>query len=256
MNCEEARTQFVDYWRGTLEDPGHEFGTHLASCERCRAEAEELKDLWGTLGALPEEDPSLGMRVRFYDALRAWRQNEEQRRHGFWWLQHPAFQAVCAVAILVIGIGAGYMVRGRDTTEVSQLRGEVYNMRQLVALSLLQQQSASDRLRGVNFAYRVEQPDPQVLSALLTTVNHDQSVNVRLAAVDALRNFTDNPVGRKGLVQALAKQDSPLVQIAILDQIVEVHEKSAVPAVQFLLSSNDLNPEVRQRAQWALKQLQ
>ena len=256
MNCEEARTQFVDYWRGTLEDPGHEFDTHLASCERCRAEAEDLKDLWGTLGALPEEDPSLGMRVRFYDALRAWRQNEEQRRHGFWWLQHPAFQAACAVAILVIGIGAGYMVRGRDTAEVSQLRGEVYNMRQLVALSLLQQQSASDRLRGVNFAYRVEQPDPQVLSALLTTVNHDQSVNVRLAAVDALRNFTDNPVGRKGLVQALAKQDSPLVQIAILDQIVEVHEKSAVSAVQFLLSTNGLNPEVRQRAQWALKQLQ
>ena len=122
-------------------------------------------------------------------------------------------------------------------------------MRQLVALSLLQQQSASDRLRGVNFAYHVEQSDPQVLSALLTTVNHDPSVNVRLAAVDALRNFNDSPVGRKGVVQALAKQDSPLVQIAILDQIVELHEKSAVPDIQFLLSGQSLNPDVRQRAQ-------
>jgi hypothetical protein len=256
MNCEEARTQFVDFWRGTLEDPLGEFRTHLASCERCRAEAEELKDLWGTLGTLPEQDPSLGLRVRFYDALRNWRQHEEQRRHRFWWVHHPAFQAACAMAILVIGIGTGYLVRGRDTAEVSQLRGEVYNMRQLVALSLLQQQSASDRLRGVNFAYRVEQPDPQVLSALLTTVNHDASVNVRLAAVDALRNFTDNSVGRKGLVQALGKQDSPLVQIAILDQIVEMHEKSAAPAIQFLLSAKDVNPDVRQRATWALKQLQ
>jgi HEAT repeat protein len=129
-------------------------------------------------------------------------------------------------------------------------------MRQLVALSLLQQQSASDRLRGVNFAYRVEQPDPQVLSALLTTVNHDPSVNVRLAAVDALRNFDDSPVGRNGLVQALSKQDSPMVQIQILDQIVELREKSAVSAIQFLLSNPSLNPDVRQRAQWALKQLQ
>jgi len=256
MNCEEARTQFVDFWRGTLEDPLGDFRTHLASCERCRAEAEELKDLWGTLGALPEEDPSLGLRVRFYDALRDWRQHEQRRQHRFWWLHHPAFQAACAMAILVIGIGTGYFMRGRDTVEVSQLRGEVYNMRQLVALSLLQQQSASDRLRGVNYAYRVEQPDPQVLSALLTTVNHDSSVNVRLAAVDALRNFTDNPVGKKGLVQALGKQDSPMVQIAILDQIVELHEKSAVPAVQFLLSTKDVNPDVRQRAEWALKQLQ
>jgi hypothetical protein len=254
MNCEQARTQFVDYWRGTLEDSDGEFRTHLGSCERCRAEAEELKDLWGTLGVLPEEDPSLGMRVRFYDSLRTWRQNEAQRRLPFWWLRHPAFQAVCAVLILAIGIGTGFMVRGHDSAEVSQLRGEVYNMRQLVALSLMQQQSASDRLRGVNFAY--QQSDPEVLGALLTTVNHDPSVNVRLAAVDALRKFNDSPVGRKGVVQALAKQDSPLVQIAILDQIVELHEKSAVPAIQFLLSGQSLNPDVRQRAQWALKQLQ
>lgn len=256
MNCEAARTQFVDYWRGTLEDAAGEFDAHLAGCERCRAEAEELKDLWSTLGALPEEDPSLSLRVRFYDALRAWKQHEAERRRAFWWLRHPVFQIAGAAAILIIGIATGYLARGRDTNEVSQLRGEIYNMRQLVALSLLQQQSASDRLRGVNFAYRVEQSDPQVLSALLTTVNHDPNVNVRLAAVDALRNFTESPVGRKGVVQALAKQDSPLVQIAILDQIVELHEKSAVSAIQFLLSSNGVNPDVRQRAQWALKQLQ
>jgi hypothetical protein len=256
MNCEEARTQFVDYWRGSLEDQLGEFRAHLDSCERCQAEAHELRDLWGTLGALPEEDPSLGMRVRFYDSLRAWRQREGERRKALWWIRHPAFQAASAAAILVIGIATGYLMRGRDTSEVSQLRGEIYNMRQLVALSLLQQQNASDRLRGVNYAYRVEQSDPQVLSALLTTLDHDSNVNVRLAAVDAVRNFTDSPVGRKGLVQALAKQDSPLVQIAILDQIVELHEKSAVSSIQFLLSGPDVNPDVRQRAQWALKQLQ
>jgi hypothetical protein len=256
MNCEEARTEFVDYWRGTLEDPKGEFRAHLDSCERCQAEAHQLRDLWGTLGALPEEDPSLDMRARFYDSLRTWRQREGERRKSLWWVRHPIFQAASAAAILVIGIATGYFVRGRDTSEVSQLRGEVYNMRQLVALSLLQQQNASDRLRGVNYAYRVEQSDPQVLSALLTTLDHDSNVNVRLAAVDAVRNFTDSPIGRKGLVQALAKQDSPLVQIAILDQIVELHEKSAASAIQFLLSGQDVNPDVRQRAQWALKQLQ
>jgi HEAT repeat protein len=256
MNCEEARTQFVDYWRGDLEDPLGEFRTHLESCDRCRAEAQDLKGLWGTMASLPEQDPSMGLRVRFYDSLREWRRNEEQRRHAFWWLRHPAFQAAAAVALLVIGIGTGYLARGRETTEVSQLRGEVSNMRQLVALSLMQQQSATDRLRGVSYAYRTEQSDPQVLSALLTTVNHDPSINVRLAAVDALRNFTDNPIGRNGLVQALSKQESPMVQIAILDEIASVHEKSAVPAIQTLVSAADVNPEVRQRAQWALKQLQ
>jgi HEAT repeat protein len=256
MNCEQARTQFVDYWRGSLEDSDGEFRAHLASCERCRAEAEDLRDMWSTLGTLPEEDPSLGMRMRFYDALRVARQREAERRQPLWWLRHPAFQAAAAMVILAIGVGAGFMLRGRDTSEVSQLRGEVNNMRQMVALSLLQQQNASDRLRGVNYAYRVEQDDPQVLSALLTTLDHDPNVNVRLAAVDALKNFTDSPVGRRGLVQALTKQDSPLVQIAILDQMVELREKAGAQAIQKLVSSQDVNPDVRQRGQWALKQLQ
>ena len=59
-------------------------------------------------------------------------------------------------------------------------------MRQMVALSLMQQQSAGERLRGVSWAYRVESSDTEVLSALLYTVNNDQSVNVRMAAVEAL----------------------------------------------------------------------
>lgn len=256
MNCEEARTQFVDYWRGTLEDSRAEFDAHLASCERCRAEAGELRDMWSALGTLPEEDPSLRLRARFYDSLREWRQRESVRRPAFWWLRYPAFQTAAAMLILAAGVGTGYMLRGREISEVSQLRGEVDNMRQLVALSLLQQQGASDRLRGVSYAYRVEPDDSQVLSALLTTVDHDSNVDVRLAAVDAMKKFTNNPVGRNGLARALAKQDSPLVQIAILDEIVEVHDRSAAPSIQALVASADVNPEVKQHGQWALRQLQ
>ncbi len=256
MNCEEARTQFVDYWRGSLEDSRAEFDAHLASCERCRAEAAGLKNMWSALGTLPEEDPSLRLRARFYDSLREWRQHETGRRRPFWWLRHPAFQTAAAMIILAAGIGTGYLLRGREISEVSQLRGEVDNMRQLVALSLLQQQSASDRLRGVSYAYRVEPDDSQVLSALLTAVDHDSNVDVRLAAVDAMKKFTNNPVGRNGLARALAKQNSPLVQIAILDEIVEVHDRSSAPAIQALISSQEVNPEVKQHAQWALRQLQ
>ena len=60
---------------------------------------------------------------------------------------------------------------GVETTSgdprVAQLRGEVSSMRQMVALSLLQQQSAGERLRGVSYAYQVPSSDTEVLSALL-----------------------------------------------------------------------------------------
>ena len=129
-------------------------------------------------------------------------------------------------------------------------------MKQLVTLSLLQQQNASDRLRGVTWSYRVEQSDSEVLGALLTTINHDPTVNVRLAAVDAIKTFADSPVARKGLVQALNKQESPMVEIAILDQLVDMRERSAAPAINTLMTSSGVNPSVKQHANWALGKLQ
>ena len=46
---------------------------------------------------------------------------------------------------------------------MAQLRGQVESLRQLVALSMLQEQSPSARLRGVTYSYQIAQPDPQVL---------------------------------------------------------------------------------------------
>lgn len=256
MNCEELKRNFVEYWRGTLNAAELEsFEAHLASCEQCRAESEGLKHIWSTLGEMPEAEPGLGTRTRFYAKLREIERLELERGQRFWWMRHPAFQAAFALLILVAGILIGN-ITARDAGQVAQLRTEVSSMKQLVTLSLLQQQNASDRLRGVNWSYRVEQSDAEVLAALLSTVNHDSNVNVRLAAVDAIRNFTDSPVGRRGLVQALNKQTSPMVQIAILDQLVEMHEKSAKPAINTLMGSAGVNPEVKEHGSWALRQLQ
>ena len=260
MNCEEARKNFVDYWRGSLDQAGDETGEaafqgHLAICEGCRREAVDLKQVWATLGTLPDQDPGAQMRLRFYDSMRAAKQSEADRQSGFWWSRHPAFQVAFAMAILVIGVVIGSVIT-RQSGEVAHLRGEIYNMRQMVTLSLLQQQSAGDRLQGVNWSYRVEQPDTEVLAALLTTVNHDPNVNVRLAAVEALRNFSHSPVARKGLAQALGKQTSPLVQIAVLDELVELRERSAGEPIKLLLARSDLNSDVKQRAEWAIRKLQ
>jgi HEAT repeat protein len=129
-------------------------------------------------------------------------------------------------------------------------------MRQLVALSLLQQQNASERLKGVTWSYRVDQSDTEVLSALLYTVNHDQNVNVRLAAVDALHAFADSPVVRKGLLQAIRKQESPMVQVALIDALADLRDVHAVSALQTMARDPEANPAVRERAKWALGKLQ
>lgn len=271
MKCEDYRSRLPEYWEGMLEEEekvGLEM--HLSSCAGCRSEAESLGGIWHGLARIPLAQPPAGMRRRFYDRLDAFQQGLLEspaaaggaapgwrERLRAWFPMRPAFQLGFGAAVLAIGFFAGYRIDDRrDNTQLSQLRSEVNNMRQMVTLSLLQQQNASERLRGVNFAYRVEQSDTEVLAALLYTVNHDQNINVRLAAVDALHTFADSPVARKGLVQAIAKQTSPMVQVALIDTVAELRDGQAKPTLQALAGDAQVNPDVRRRAEWALGRMQ
>src|SRR5579859_8137986 len=271
MNCDEVRDQLPDYWTGAIEESAKaKLQAHFAGCPACRAEAETLGAIWKKLGAIPEERPGRALRARFEATLEAYVQGLRQAERGpstrqkvdrwleGWWPRQPASQFGFAVVFLAIGLLAGYSFTrtSQGGGEVAQLREEVRHTRQLVALSLLQQQSASERLKGVDWSYLMSRPDPQVLSALLHTVNYDQNVNVRLAALDALHQSASNQMVRRGLVESLDRQTSPMVQIALIDVLVDIRDREAADAVKDLMQEAGLNPEVRERAGWALRQLQ
>lgn len=272
MNCDELRTRLPEYWSGELDQAARrECAAHLDGCDACRLEAEGLEVIWRNLGLIPAEAPGRELRARFYESLEAYRLGlaaaEQSRRNPVRellariWPKRPAWQVAVSLATLVIGLGMGYALHsggGRPSTDAAQLarlHGEMDNMRQLVALSLLQQPSPSERMKGVNWSNRVPQSDTEVLSALLYTVNHDDNVNVRLAAVDALHYFAESPVARKGLLQAIPKQTSPLVQIALIDLTVDVRDRQSATVLEALAADPATNIQVKQRVQWALERL-
>jgi hypothetical protein len=257
MNCDDARKYFVDVWRGARDVPA-ELEEHLAGCAACREEMDELGRVWNRLEALPDPEPSAHLREVFYTRLSNYR--EGGRRMSFAWLHSPVFQALAAVVILSAGIAAGIGIgrlpgRGNDAT-VAHLQDEVTDMKQVVALALLREQSAGERLQGVDWVTQTPGADQKVLDALINTANHDPNVNVRVAAIEALGRFAGTPSVRTALPNSLSRQDSPLAQIAVLDEIVELRERSAAPVIHSLITQTDLNPEVKQHAQWALRQLE
>ena len=164
------------------------------------------------------------------------------------------------MGLLVLGFLVGYQLRPipgpAATNEIAELRSELHQTRQMVALSLLQQQSASDRLKGVSWSYQLQQPGREILAALLDTLMHDQNVNVRLAAVDALAQFARQPTVRQGILQALAQQDSPMVQIALIDLLVGLGEKNSVTTLRNLSANRNLDTAVRDRAEQGLVELE
>lgn len=259
MNCENLKALLPEYWDGSASEADRLIvQAHLERCPACRAEAERLARLWQDLGALDDDAvPSPRLRARFYENLEAYRSGQSSAVAKLPRRVQPAWiPALGIAAALVAGFFLGYFVDARkDGGQFAQLRTEVNNMRQLVVLSLLQQQNAADRLQGVSFAYRVQRSDHEVLAALLETVNHDPNVNVRLAAVDALRTFTESPVARNGLVQALPRQDAPMVQMALIDQLAALREPSAAVPLKALAEDRNADAAVREHAAWAAAQI-
>jgi HEAT repeat protein len=126
-------------------------------------------------------------------------------------------------------------------------------MRQMMTLSLLQQQSASERLNGVMWTGRIDNPGNEIVAALLDTLMHDPNVNVRLATVDALKRFGANDAVRRGAIEALGRQTSPLVQLALIDFVVETDGAESAATLRRLSQDPTVDQAVRARAALGLQ---
>jgi hypothetical protein len=255
MQCEKVREQFADYVIDRIDEPvRQEVTAHLASCAACRTEFEELKTVWTQLGKVPAAEPGADLRARFDLMLGAY-QSGLQRPAWTW--RRPIFEFAAAAAVLVLGIAIGYRMHAPapSTPELAALRTELSQTRQMVALSLMQQQSATDRLKGVSWSYQLQQPGTDVLRALLDVLTHDPNINVRLATVDALRQFGNQPVVRRGLIDAMRHDESPMVQIALIDLAVDLHEKESIDTLRQLTQDQGIDPAVRDRAEKGLEEL-
>jgi HEAT repeat protein len=210
-----------------------------------------------------ESAPDESAKVRFQEMLAAYQAGmaavqpavRPGKAERFSWF--PAWQFAMAAGLLLGGILLGrYLPQAGGSPEMAQLRSQVENLHQMVALSMLQQQSPSARMRGVTYSEKFAQPDPQVLDALLQAVNHDSNVNVRLSAVDALQKFAADPETARAMANSIAGQDSPLVQIALIDMLVQLNARNVAPDLERISKDLRMDEMVRQRAAWALHKME
>ncbi|MFN7920055.1 MAG: HEAT repeat domain-containing protein [Bryobacteraceae bacterium] len=251
MNCGEGERWLAAYLDGALDEPARrDFEQHLAVCTECRDSVE----VWARLGELPEPVPSGRLRRRFEQDL-ARETARVQAASGFW-LPVPRYAGWAMAACLLVAVGwaAGRMSRPAQP-EVGELRQEVRHLKTLVTLSLLGQQSATERLKGIGYADEMREESRDVLDALISALKYDSSVNVRLAACDALRRHGSDARVRRAFVDALAVEESPLGKVALIDTLVELREKESVRALARLRSLPGEDDDVKARAARALEQL-
>jgi len=259
--CAQAERYLPDYWQDELSSVERAWlEKHLESCGDCA----DLTAFWSELGQLPEAEADPQQRRRFEAMLAAYAPRDAQGSiHGAWFGWLRPLPAALTLAALLAAFGGGWWLRGNsratrdDQAEaIAALREEVRATDKLVVLSMLQQESANDRLEGVSYSKRIDKPDSQIVQALLHSLQYDRSADVRLAALDALQ-----PAGNggeyatavtNGLIEAFAYQKSPLLQVALVDSFIELRPPAARAFLQKVSTDPAYSPEVRQRAIWGL----
>jgi len=271
MNCEHAKEQLIDYLNHELPEADRlAVAAHLEGCVECREELQALQRVWGTMSSIPMPEPSENVRPAFYAMLASYKEETQPKPSpwaGVWqWLQavftpQQALRLAYSLALVGVGVGLGFWLNKQqaaptaDNQQLATLTKQVADMRQVMLLSLIDNPSATERLRAVSYTKELSSANPRVVEALLSTLNHDENVNVRLATLEALTQLAQEPVVRQGLVQSLAHQESPLVQSALADVMVQLQEKRSVKPLRRLLKDPELNEAVRGKIKESIQSL-
>ena len=288
MECGFDKTLLTFYLDDQLTpDERDEVETHLAACESCRQELATSQHLRALMETMPAPEPPAGTLVRFNVMLDTFKAAEAQsagvgdleparahvrpaqaktpgivsRLKQLFAIQ-PGFAMAYSVLLVVVGIALGHFLNtpapiapSSDKKQLDELTAQVSDMRDMMMKSLLQNPSASERIRGVSYTSELTTVKPDVIDALLTTLNNDPNVNVRLMTLEALTHYASNPAVRAGLVESISEQESPLVQAALADVMLKLQEKNAIRPFKKLLQQKDLNSLVRIKIESAIARL-
>ena len=272
MGCEHAKDKLEDWLHNDLEKADRLIvDKHLTECANCREEFAADKQLWESLGKMMVPEPREEMRVNFYAMLDNFKMSEETSKpFSFQRLAErlrdfvfPQWTVQLAFSLLLVGLG---WVIGSKTSkknvsaiayqqQIETLATQVEDMKTTMMLALIENPSATERLRAVSYTSDITHADEKVIDALFTTLNNDPNVNVRLVALEALTQFARDAVVREGLVKSLAQQDSPMVQVALADAMVKLQEKGSVRELRKLLNKEGLNDLVKNKIEQTIKDL-
>ncbi len=247
--CEELRALLGDYLDGTLSpEEKQKFESSLSGCPEVQKEVEELESLQLELDTVSEKSVPFSADAQFYKMLEE--QIGEQPKNAIsfqWW------QIAAAVALLVMSFFAGRMTLNEsgqvsDNKEIARLQQDVSEMKELVMLSMIDNERASERIQAVKYITEVPAPNEKLLNSLVKTLNTDPSPNVRLAAARALQRFSNSQVVRSELVKSMELQKDPIVQIELINIMVQLEEKSAIRQLKKWSESADTENIVKKQA--------
>ncbi len=240
---------------------------HVSTCESCRQELAALQQFWKHDMELVHPEPPAHMRGQFIRQLNELKLEEARKQEAVapatirwrWWqnLLTPQFKTGWVMLVMGVILTTVFfrLNTAGDQQNIQELSAQVKEMKEMMALTLLEHPSASERLRAVSMVNEIDGFDSKLREALLTTLEEDENVNVRLTALESLSRMTADAKVREGLIQAISHQESPIVQAALADVMLQMNEKKAVKPLQRLLKQPETNELIKPKLRETISKL-
>jgi hypothetical protein len=267
MKCEEVEMLTLDYLDKTLDETQRsQVEKHLLTCESCMEEVKDFQSILQEMSATKMEQPDETLRINFYHMLQTEINKQKAAstktlpKHSVTIWSSPWIKVAAAVILLIAGafIGKIFQPSGKiesSSVQLTELKSEVTEMKKMLMFTMLNEESPSERIKAVNYAEEIPNPDHKVIEALVNTLNKDKNVNVRLAAVYSLSKFAGNQLVRDSLVKSLENQTEPIIQIVLMNILTEKKELKAVESMKKIMSDKNAMKEVKETAKKGIEVL-
>lgn len=259
MDCKYIKDHLYDYYEGQLENSVHvEFENHLKYCNNCQKEFMEIQKLMETLHKVSDHKPDLQLENEFLAVLaeeKALSGNSLRKANT-----RTVFISVLKYASIILLMFScyylGYFAKdNRYRVDVASLKQEKTELKSLMTLALLENESASKRIQGLHFAQELSHPEDEILDLLFNKMKYDDHISVRLASAQALKKFSMDDQVVLQFLKTLELEKDITMQLELIEILVDIKEKRAIPIMKELLQDQYSPEYVKEQIQLELTYL-
>lgn len=185
------------------------------------------------------------MDERFYTFLE--KEDTARQKTSILPMRFSRQQSLIAAAIgILLAFWGGWKIGASNVERASEATQHV------LLSSMLDTEDVSERIHVISTHRVDEKLDKQVLDALLFSLIHDESNNVRLAAIEVLSQFSEEERVRESLIRSISHQESTIVLIEIA-QALKQGGKEMPTEEFFTYIKKDIHPVLQKSLKEALK---
>ena len=164
-----------------------------------------------------------------------------------WLMPTPIAQFATIALVFTLGFNLNQSPSNeKNNQQYSGLQQEVSSLKTILAMSMLQKDSASERLSGVAYSRQTDLSNPLLVEQLIELLARDKSTSVRLAIINSLGQLKSFGSSEQQLLTFATQEENLLVQIELCRLLLNYGSVEIKKLLAEKAKSQHFKPEVQE----------